>query len=148
MTFDTNIDPILRAPAATQRGHSDCSDVASHRLIRPPHVHRRDYDAEGRRVRRTVGSTTTYYVYGADGGEGQHTQTLFSRRSQAPNPSPPGHLGSTRLIPNAQGACAQRLHYAPYTIFKPPDACRFCPVIQPASSVHSHAAISVTYMLL
>jgi RHS repeat-associated protein len=112
MTLDTTVDPILRTPAATQRGHADCSGVTSHRLIRPLHVHRRDYDAEGRRVRRTVGSTTTYYVYGADG-------QLMAEYGGTPNPVGtqylvPDHLGSTRLILNAQGGCAQRLDYAPY----------------------------------
>jgi YD repeat-containing protein len=71
-----------------------------------------DYDAEGRRVRRTVGATTTYYVYGADG-------QLMAEYGGTPNPVGtqylvPDHLGSTRLILNAQGACAQRLDYAPY----------------------------------
>ncbi|HRJ21861.1 MAG TPA: hypothetical protein PLF84_22660, partial [Bryobacteraceae bacterium] len=67
MTFDTTIDPILRTPAATQRGRADCSDLTSHRLICLLHVHRRDYDAEGRRVRRTVGVTTTYLGQRAKG---------------------------------------------------------------------------------
>ena len=71
-----------------------------------------DYDGEGRRVRRTVGATTTYYVYGADG-------QLMAEYGGTPNPVGtqylvPDHLGSPRLILNAQGACAQRLDYAPY----------------------------------
>ncbi len=72
-----------------------------------------DYDAEGRRVKRTdVGGSATYYVYDADGqlmaeyggtASGSGTQYIAT-----------DHLGSTRMVQDAQGNCAARMDYAPF----------------------------------
>ncbi len=77
-----------------------------------------DYDAEGRRVKRTdANGVATYYVYDADGqlmaeyggaATGSGTQYLAT-----------DHLGSTRLVQDAQGNCAMRMDYAPYGVVVP-----------------------------
>jgi len=71
-----------------------------------------DYDADGRRVKKTVGATTTHYVYSADGqlmAEYGGTPTSVGTRYLVAD-----HLGSTRLILDAQGNCSQRIDYAPF----------------------------------
>ncbi len=71
-----------------------------------------EYDADGRRVKKTVGATTTYYVYSADGQlMAEYGGTPASVGTQY---LVADHLGSTRLILNAQGNCAERIDYAPF----------------------------------
>jgi RHS repeat-associated protein len=71
-----------------------------------------DYDADGRRVKKTVGATTTHYVYSADGQlMAEYGGTPASVGTQY---LVADHLGSTRLILNAQGNCAERIDYAPF----------------------------------
>jgi RHS repeat-associated protein len=72
-----------------------------------------EYDAEGRRVKRTNASgVATYYIYDADGqlmaeyggaSTGSGTQYVVT-----------DHLGSTRMLQDAQGNCLARADYAPY----------------------------------
>lgn len=78
------------------------------------------YDAEGRRVRRTAGGVTTYYVYDAMGqlmaeyggtGSGSGTQYLVTDT-----------LGSTRLIVGASANCIRRSDYAPFGTEIPRDS--------------------------
>ena len=72
-----------------------------------------DFDAEGRRVKRTdAGGNATYYVYDAEGqlmaeygGAATGTGTQYIATDQ---------LGSTRMVQDAQGNCAVRMDYAPY----------------------------------
>ena len=75
-------------------------------------VARYTYDAEGRRVAKTVGPVTTYFVYGADGqlmaeygGPSETTKTHYYVTD---------YLGSTRMILNETGGCEQRIDYAPF----------------------------------
>ncbi|MCL4782536.1 MAG: RHS repeat-associated core domain-containing protein [Bryobacterales bacterium] len=71
------------------------------------------YDAEGRRVAKTVnGATTTYYFYDAAGqlmaeygGPAQTAATQYFTTD---------YLGSTRMILSGTGNCLERLDYAPY----------------------------------
>src|SRR5262249_18444811 len=72
-----------------------------------------DYDAEGRRVKRTdANSLATYYVYDADGqlmaeygGTASATGTHYVVSDQ---------LGSTRMVQDGQGNCVMRMDYAPH----------------------------------
>jgi len=70
------------------------------------------YDAEGRRVKRIVGSSTTYYIYGIDGstvaefqpnGTGSGTEYALT-----------DHLGSTRVKLDATGNVLTRHDYEPF----------------------------------
>jgi RHS repeat-associated protein len=70
------------------------------------------YDAEGRRVAKKVGATTTYYFYDAVGqlmaeygGPAQTAGTHYFATD---------YLGSTRMILSATGGCVERLDYAPF----------------------------------
>ncbi len=70
------------------------------------------YDAEGRRVAKTAGGTTTYYFYDAAGqlmaeygGPAQTAATQYFTTD---------YLGSTRMILSGTGNCLERLDYAPY----------------------------------
>ncbi len=70
------------------------------------------YDAEGRRVAKTVSGTTTYYFYDAAGqlmaeygGPAQTVGTQYFTTD---------YLGSTRMVLNGTGACLERLDYAPF----------------------------------
>jgi RHS repeat-associated protein len=70
------------------------------------------YDAEGRRVAKKVGATTTYYFFDAAGqlmaeygGPAQTAATHYFTTD---------YLGSTRMILNATGGCVERLDYAPF----------------------------------
>ena len=72
-----------------------------------------DYDAEGRRVKRTdAGGAATYYVYDSEGqlmAEYGGTATGSGTQYIATD-----HLGSTRMVQDEQGNCAVRMDYAPY----------------------------------
>ncbi len=74
------------------------------------------YDAEGRRVKKSVWNidhwATTYYVYDAAGqlmaeygGSGTESGTQYVVAD---------YLGSTRLLLDGQGACEGRIDYAPF----------------------------------
>jgi RHS repeat-associated protein len=69
------------------------------------------YDGEGRRVQKTVGSTTTTYVYDAMGqlaaeyGVPADTGTDYLTAD---------HLGSTRLVVSAAGDVKKRSDYVPF----------------------------------
>ncbi len=71
------------------------------------------YDGEGRRVLKTVGSTTTEYVYGAAG------ELVAEYGGNAPVVSPTlyltaDHLGSTRMVTNGSGTVTELRDYAPF----------------------------------
>ncbi|MGJ5814500.1 RHS repeat domain-containing protein [Paludibaculum fermentans] len=71
-----------------------------------------DYDAEGRRVRRTVSGVTTYFVYDANGQlMAEYNGTGTTTGTQYPVAD---NLGSIRLLLDGQGNCVQRMDYAPY----------------------------------
>ena len=75
------------------------------------------YDADGRRVSRTVGSTTTYYLYDAQGrlaAESSGTAATSGRTYLTAD-----HLGSTRLVTDATGAVGKRVDYLPFGSFLP-----------------------------
>ena len=71
------------------------------------------YDGEGRRVRKTTGGITTTYVYNLLG-------QLAAEYGGAPDRAPgthyltPDHLGSTRLVTDAQGEVLTRHDYLPF----------------------------------
>jgi RHS repeat-associated protein len=70
------------------------------------------YDGQGRRVSKTVGSATTWYVYDATG----------ELAAEYGTPSGNGgtmyltadHLGSTRLVTDSTGACVSQHDYLPF----------------------------------
>jgi RHS repeat-associated protein len=71
------------------------------------------YDGEGRRVKKVVGTTATFYVYNASGqliaeygGNGSSTGGTQYVTAD--------HLGSTRVVTNASGAEVKRYDYLPY----------------------------------
>ncbi len=74
------------------------------------------YDGEGRRVQKVMGGVTINYVYNAEG-------ELAAEYAAQPNPSDCGtspcyltvdHLGSTRLLTDANGKPAKRFDYLPF----------------------------------
>jgi RHS repeat-associated protein len=71
------------------------------------------YDAEGRRVKRTDGGgTATYYVYDAAGQlMAEYGSTVQATGTQY---LATDHLGSTRMVQDAQGNCVSRMDYAPF----------------------------------
>jgi RHS repeat-associated protein len=71
------------------------------------------YDGEGRRVQKTVGITTTEYVYGASGelvaecgGTAPAANTTLYLTAD--------HLGSTRMVTDANGTVTELRDYAPF----------------------------------
>ncbi len=70
------------------------------------------YDAEGRRVAKTVSGATTYYFYDAAG----QLMAEYGGPTQAAGTQyyTTDYLGSTRLILNGTGGCLNRLDYAPF----------------------------------
>lgn len=71
-----------------------------------------EYDGEGHRVKRTVNTVTTVYVYDAMGGLAQEYgggSTTSGRQYLVPD-----HLGSTRLMMSSGGAVQSRTDYYPF----------------------------------
>ncbi len=80
-----------------------------------------DYDAEGRRVRRTASGKTTRYVYDVSGELVAEYVERTNPGIVAPITPPPtrqyvfaDHLGSTRLVTDVAGGCVKRTDYQPF----------------------------------
>jgi RHS repeat-associated protein len=70
-----------------------------------------EYDAEGRRVKRTANGVTVSYVYD---GMGELAAEYGGTPVAGPRYLVADHLGSTRLVLDGSGGCVNRSDYLPY----------------------------------
>ncbi|MCC6262136.1 MAG: hypothetical protein IT169_01050 [Bryobacterales bacterium] len=73
-----------------------------------------EYDGEGRRVKKTVGSTSTWFVYNAMGELAAEYLASAPSGAAATHYVTTDHLGSTRLVTDAAGNVVSRHDYLPF----------------------------------
>lgn len=72
------------------------------------------YDADGRRVKKTTGSASTYFIYDAFGELAAEYVSTDPTGSAETHYLTTDHLGSTRLVTNQTGAVVSRHDYLPF----------------------------------
>jgi RHS repeat-associated protein len=73
-----------------------------------------DYDGDGRRVKKTTGATSTWFVYDASGQLAAEYTAAGPSGSSATHYLTTDHLGSTRLVTDASKNVISRHDYLPY----------------------------------